>query len=131
MFLIDEPMAAAIGSGLPVKEATGSMIIDIGGGTTEIAVIALADIVYCKAVRVGGHRFDEAIVAYFKKEKKLLITEALAEELKVNIGSAVPKKDIRTTMIQGSRCRIGPPALARGQLRRRGSGDERPATRDH
>lgn len=101
VFLIDEPMAAAIGSGLPIKEATGSMVIDIGGGTTEIAVIALADIVYCEAVRVGGHRLDEALVDYFKREKKLVITEALAEELKISIGSAVPKKDIRTATIQG------------------------------
>lgn len=101
VFLIDEPMAAAIGSGLPVKSATGSMIIDIGGGTTEIAVIALADIVYCEAVRVAGHRLDEAILSYFKKEKKLIIPETLAEELKMNIGSAVAKKEIRTATIQG------------------------------
>lgn len=101
VFLIDEPMAAAIGSGLPVKAATGSMVIDIGGGTTEIAVIALADIVYCEAVRVGGHRLDEAIVDHFKREKKLLIPETLAEELKVTIGSAVAKKEIRSREVTG------------------------------
>lgn len=101
VFLIDEPMAAAIGSDLPIKAATGSMVIDIGGGTTEIAVIALADIVYCEAVRVGGHLLDEAIVDHFKKEKKLIIPESLAEELKINIGSAVAKKEIRNTTIQG------------------------------
>lgn len=101
VFLIDEPMAAAIGSGLPIKEATGSMVVDIGGGTTEIAVIALADIVYCEAIRVGGHRIDEAIVDHLKKVKKLVITESLAEELKISIGTAVPKKDIRSAVIQG------------------------------
>lgn len=99
--LIDEPMAAAIGAGLPVKAATGSMIIDVGGGTTEIAVIALADIVYCEAIRVGGHKIDEGIIDYFKKNKKLIISEAIAEYLKVSIGTAVPKKDIRTAQVTG------------------------------
>ena len=101
VFLIDEPMAAAIGSGLNVKSAEGNMIIDIGGGTTEVAVIALADIVYCEAVRVGGHRLDDAIIDYFKKYKKLNISEATAEQLKITIGTAVPKKDIRTVTISG------------------------------
>ncbi len=101
VFLIDEPMAAAIGAGIPVKSAQGNMIIDIGGGTTEIAVIALADIVYCEAVRVGGHRLDEAIVHYFRHFKKLIITEALAESLKISIGTAVSKKDIRTSQVTG------------------------------
>lgn len=101
VFLIDEPMAAAIGADLPVKEAKGSMIIDIGGGTTEVAVIALADIVYCQAVRIGGHKFDEAIVDYMKKKKSLIITENVAENLKVTIGSACPKKDIRSVEVTG------------------------------
>lgn len=101
VFLIDEPMAAAIGAGLPIRAATGNMIIDIGGGTTEIAVIALADIVYCEAVRVGGHRLDEAVMDYFKKNKGVIITDTLAEELKISIGTAVPKKDIRTAKISG------------------------------
>ncbi|MBX2986256.1 MAG: rod shape-determining protein [Bdellovibrionaceae bacterium] len=109
VFLIDEPMAAAIGAGLPIKDATGSMVVDIGGGTTEIAVIALADIVYCKAIRVGGHKIDETILSYFKREKKLIISEALAEELKISIGSAVPKKDIRTTTVQGRDMESGLP----------------------
>lgn len=109
VFLIDEPMAAAIGAGLPIKEATGSMIIDIGGGTTEIAVIALADIVYCEGIRVGGHRIDEAIVDALKRTKKIVIPEALAEELKISIGSAVPKKDIRMTTIQGRDVETGLP----------------------
>lgn len=101
VYLIDEPMAAAIGAGLPIKSATGSMIIDIGGGTTEIAVIALADIVYCEGLRVGGHKIDQAIVDYFKKAKKIIIPEWSAEYLKVSIGTAVPKKDIRTAQIHG------------------------------
>jgi rod shape-determining protein MreB len=101
VFLIDEPMAAAIGAGLPIKEAKGSMIVDIGGGTTEVAVIALSDIVYCQAVRVAGHRFDEAILNYFKYKKKLIISDKLAEDLKINLGTACPKKDIRAKMIEG------------------------------
>jgi rod shape-determining protein MreB len=101
VYLIDEPMAAAIGAGLPVKEARGSMIIDIGGGTTEVAVIALADIVYCQAVRIGGHRFDEAIIEYMKKKKALIINETTAEMLKVKIGTACPKKDISSMTVSG------------------------------
>ena len=101
VFLIDEPMAAAIGADLPIKSARGSMIVDIGGGTTEIAVIALSDIVYCEAVKVGGHRMDEGIIEYFKKQKKIVLSESTAEELKVHFGTAVPRKNIRVTMIQG------------------------------
>ncbi len=101
VFLIDEPMAAAIGAGLPIKEAKGSMIVDIGGGTTEVAVIALADIVYCQAVRVGGNRLDEGIVEYFKRKKNLIITETLAEDLKRNYGTACPKKDVRSFTVTG------------------------------
>jgi rod shape-determining protein MreB len=101
VFLIDEPMAAAIGAGLPIKSARGSMIIDIGGGTTEIAVIALADIVYCEAVRVGGHRLDESIVNFFRNYKKMIVPESLAENLKMTIGTAVSKKDIRTAQVSG------------------------------
>ena len=101
VYLIDEPMAAAIGAELPIKEPKGSMIIDIGGGTTEVAIIALSDIVYCEAIRVGGNKLDEAIVDYFKKKKNLIITEATAEQLKVNFGTACPKKDIRPTQVTG------------------------------
>ncbi|WP_413578529.1 rod shape-determining protein [Bdellovibrio sp. HCB290] len=101
VFLIDEPMAAAIGSGLDVKSAEGNMIIDMGGGTTEVAVIALADIVYCEAARVGGHKIDDAIIDYFKRYKKLNINDATAEYLKVAIGTAVPKKDIKMASITG------------------------------
>jgi rod shape-determining protein MreB len=101
VFLIDEPMAAAIGASLPIKEPKGSMIVDIGGGTTEVAVIALADIVYCEASRIGGNRLDEAIVNFYKRKKNLIISESVAEQLKVNFGTACPSKDIRTTEITG------------------------------
>lgn len=99
--LIDEPMAAAIGAGLPIKEASGQMIIDIGGGTTEIAVIALADIVYCEPLRIGGHKFDEAIIRYMKDEKNLIVDEATAEVLKIELGTALPKKNITSIEIEG------------------------------
>lgn len=99
VILIDEPMAAALGAELPIKDAKGSMIVDIGGGTTEVAVIALADIVYCQAIRVGGHKFDEAIMEYFRKKKNLIISQETAENLKINLGTATPKKDIKTTQI--------------------------------
>jgi rod shape-determining protein MreB len=85
--IIEEPMAAAIGAGLPVAEATGSMVVDIGGGTTEIAVICLGGIVTSKSIRVGGDEMDEAIVNFVRKEYNLLIGERTAEEVKVNIGS--------------------------------------------
>lgn len=101
VFLIDEPMAAAVGAGLPIKAAKGSMIIDIGGGTTEVAVIALSDIVYCEAVRVGGHRFDEAIVDYLRNKKGLIVPETVAEELKIELGTAAPKKGIKFKVVSG------------------------------
>jgi rod shape-determining protein MreB len=101
VILIDEPMAAALGAGLPIKEARGSMIVDIGGGTTEVAVIALSDIVYCQAIRVGGHLLDESITDYFKKKRGTVISPDVAENLKISIGTATPKKDIRTTRISG------------------------------
>lgn len=101
VYLIDEPMVAAIGAELPVKEARGSMIIDIGGGTTEVAVIALADIVYCQAVRIGGHKFDEAIIEYMKKRKALILNETTAEQLKIQIGTACSKKDIQSMTVTG------------------------------
>ncbi|CEN32305.1 Rod shape-determining protein mreB [Candidatus Westeberhardia cardiocondylae] len=88
VFLIEEPMAAAIGSGLPVSEATGSMVIDIGGGTTEVAVISLNGVVYSSSVRIGGDRFDEAIINYVRRHYGSLIGEATAERIKHTIGSA-------------------------------------------
>ena len=99
-YLIEEPMAAAIGAGLPVQEATGSLIVDIGGGTTEVAVISLGGIVTSKSIRVGGDEFDEAIVNYIKKEYSLMIGERTAEEIKISIGTAdkdseIVKRDVR------------------------------------
>ena len=107
VFLIDEPMASAIGSGLQIQSPKGSMIIDIGGGTTEVAVIALSDIVYCEAVRCGGHKIDTSIIEYFKKMKGFIISEATAEELKISIGTAVSKKDIRRATAYGRDAETG------------------------
>lgn len=90
VFLIEEPMAAAIGAGLPVSEATGSMVVDIGGGTTEVAVISLNGVVYSSSVRIGGDRFDEAIINYVRRNYGSLIGEATAERIKHEIGSAYP-----------------------------------------
>jgi rod shape-determining protein MreB len=100
-YLIEEPMAAAIGAGLPVSEATGSMIVDIGGGTTEVAVISLAGIVASQSVRIGGDELDEAIIAYMKKEFKLMIGSQTAEELKIEIGSAYPLDPEQEAEIRG------------------------------
>src|SRR6201993_3857444 len=88
--LIEEPMAAAIGAGLPVSDPTGSMVVDIGGGTTEVAVLSLGGIVYSRSVRVGGDKMDEAIIAYIRRHQNLLIGEASAERIKKEIGSAAP-----------------------------------------
>lgn len=90
VFLIEEPMAAAIGAGLPVTEPTGSMVVDIGGGTTEVAVISLGGIVYGRSVRVGGDTLDEAIISYIRKTHNLLIGESTAEKIKKTIGAALP-----------------------------------------
>ncbi len=91
--LIEEPMAAAIGAGLPVTEPTGSMVVDIGGGTTEVAVLSLGGIVYSRSVRVGGDKMDEAIIAYIRRNHNLLIGEGSAERIKEEIGSACPPED--------------------------------------
>lgn len=90
VFLIEEPMAAAIGAGLPVTEPTGSMVVDIGGGTTEVAVLSLGGIVYGNSVRVGGDKMDEAIITYVRKHHNLLIGDTTAEKIKKSIGSAIP-----------------------------------------
>lgn len=93
VFLIEEPMAAAIGAGLPVTEPTGSMVVDIGGGTTEVAVLSLGGIVYARSVRVGGDKMDQAIIAYIRRHHNLLIGESTAERIKKEIGSAcVPEE---------------------------------------
>ena len=91
--LIEEPMAAAIGAGLPVTEPSGSMVVDIGGGTTEVAVISLGGIVYARSVRVGGDKMDEAVIAYIRRVHNLLIGESTAERIKKEIGSACPPAD--------------------------------------
>ena len=90
VYLIEEPMAAAIGVGLPITEPSGNMIVDIGGGTTEVAVISLAGIVYCNSVRIAGDKIDEAIIHYIKRKYNLLIGERTAEMIKIEIGSAYP-----------------------------------------
>ncbi len=100
-YLIEEPMAAAIGSGLPVQEATGSMIVDIGGGTTEVAVVSLGGIVTSISIRVGGDELDESIVRYIKKEHKLLIGERTAEQIKIGIGSAYENTENQSMDIRG------------------------------
>jgi rod shape-determining protein MreB len=99
--LIEEAMAAAIGAGLPITEPAGSMIVDIGGGTTDIAVISLAGIVYSKAVRVAGNEMDEAIIQYIKKTYNLLIGERTAEQIKMELGSAYPLDERMTLEITG------------------------------
>lgn len=91
--LVPEPIAAAIGAGLPITEPTGSMVVDIGGGTTEVAVLSLGDIVYARSVRVGGDRMDEAIVAYMRRAHNLLIGESAAERIKKTIGSAIVPRE--------------------------------------
>jgi len=99
--LIEEPMAAAIGAGLPVAEPTGSMVVDIGGGTSEVAVISLGDIVASRSARVAGDKFDEAIAMYLKKKYNLLIGERTAENIKIQIGSAYPYEDEEDMMVKG------------------------------
>jgi rod shape-determining protein MreB len=93
VFLVPEPMAAAIGAGLPVTEPTGSMVVDIGGGTTEVALISLFGIVYAKSIRVGGNKMDEAIINYIRRNHSLLIGEATAENVKIKIGTACLPED--------------------------------------
>jgi rod shape-determining protein MreB len=103
VLLIEEPMAAAIGAGLPVTEPTGSMVVDIGGGTTEVAVLSLGGIVYARSVRVGGDKMDEAIIAYIRRNHNLLVGEGSAARIKEEIGSACPpdEGDGRTIEIKG------------------------------
>ncbi|MHB1613985.1 MAG: rod shape-determining protein [Actinomycetes bacterium] len=101
VFIIEEPMAAAIGSGLPVHEPTGNMVVDIGGGTTEVAVISLGGIVTAQSIRIGGDELDSAIIAYVKKEYSLMLGERTAEEIKMAIGSAFPTPDEPHAEIRG------------------------------
>src|SRR3979490_1545598 len=101
VYLVEEAMAAAIGAGMPIEEASGNMVVDIGGGTPDIAVISLAGIVYSKAVRVAGNEMDEAIIQYVKKTYNLLIGERTAEQIKIEIGSAFPLDEKMTMEIKG------------------------------
>ncbi len=112
-FLIEEPMAAAIGAGLPVEDPTGSMIVDIGGGTSEVAVISLGGIVSSKSIRVGGDELDEAIINYIKKTYNLMIGERTAEDIKIQIGSAYRTEEEETIDVRGRDLVSGLPKLLR------------------
>src|SRR6188508_128094 len=107
--LIEEPMAAAVGCGLPVHEARGSMVLDIGGGTSEVAVISLNGIVYASSVRIGGDRFDEAIINYVRRNYGILIGEATAERIKIEIGSAYPGQHVKEISVKGRNLSEGVP----------------------
>ncbi|MBI2605159.1 MAG: rod shape-determining protein, partial [Deltaproteobacteria bacterium] len=109
VYLIEEPMAAAIGAGLPITEPSGNMIVDIGGGTTEVAVISLGGIVYSKSVRVAGDKFDEAIMNYIKRKYSLLIGERTAEQIKIAIGNAYPFEEEKTYEVKGRDLIAGAP----------------------
>ena len=109
VFLIEEPMAAAIGAGLPVSDATGSMVVDIGGGTTEVGVISLGGMVYAGSVRVGGDKFDESIVNYIRRNYGMLIGETTAENIKKEIGSAFPGSEVREMEVKGRNLAEGIP----------------------
>jgi rod shape-determining protein MreB len=111
VYLIDEPMAAAIGAGLPITEPSGNMIVDIGGGTTEVAVISLAGIVYSNSIRVAGDKMDDAITQYLKRKYNLLIGERTAEQIKITIGSAYPNGEIKSMEIKGRDLVAGVPRI--------------------
>lgn len=101
VYLIEEPMAAAIGAGLPITEPSGNMIVDIGGGTTEVAVISLSGIVYSKSVRVGGDKLDEAIIHYIKRKYNLLVGDQTAERIKMTIGTVHPQSETKVMEVKG------------------------------
>ncbi|HET7676074.1 MAG TPA: rod shape-determining protein [Gammaproteobacteria bacterium] len=109
VYLIEEPMAAAIGAGMPVNEARGSMVLDVGGGTAEVAIISLNGIVYAASVRIGGDRFDEAIINYVRRNYGTLIGEATAERIKHEIGSAYPGKEVKELEVKGRNLSEGVP----------------------
>jgi rod shape-determining protein MreB len=111
VYLIEEPMAAAIGAGLPITEPVGNMIVDIGGGTTEVAVISLAGVVFSRSVRVAGDKMDEAIIQHIKRKYNLLIGERTAELIKITIGSAYPGNEIQTMEIKGRDLVAGTPKI--------------------
>src|SRR3989338_7888054 len=101
VYLVEEPIAAAIGVGLPIQEPAGNMIIDIGGGTTEMAVVSLSDVVYSKSIRIGGYEMDDAIIQHLRKTYNLMIGERTAEEIKIKIGSAYPLEEERAREARG------------------------------
>jgi rod shape-determining protein MreB len=101
IYIIEEPMAAAIGAGLPIAEPTSSMVVDIGGGTTEVAVISLGGIVYSKSIKVAGDKIDEAIIQYMKRKYNLLIGERTAETIKIDLGCAYPLEEIKIGDVKG------------------------------
>lgn len=109
VYLVEEPMAAAIGAGMPVGEARGSMVLDVGGGTSEVAVLSLNGIVYAASVRTGGDKFDEAIISYVRRNYGTLIGEATAERIKHEIGSAYPGKEVREIEVKGRNLSEGVP----------------------
>lgn len=111
VFLVEEPIAAAIGVGLPIQDPAANMIIDIGGGTTEIAVISLAGVVYSKSIRIGGDELDEAIVAHIKKTYNLMIGERTSENIKIKIGSAYPLEEEMTMEVRGRDLVAGLPKM--------------------
>ena len=111
VFLIEEPMAAAIGAGLPITEPSGNMVVDIGGGTTEVAVISLAGIVYSQSVRVGGDKMDDAIISYLKRKYNLLIGEQSAERVKCVIGNAHPDSESKSMEVKGRDLVAGVPKV--------------------
>jgi rod shape-determining protein MreB len=109
VYLIEEPMAAGIGAGLPVSEASGSMVLDVGGGTTEVAVLSLNGVVYAQSVRIGGDRFDEAIASYVRRNYGTLIGEATAENIKHAVGSAYPASEVSEIEVRGRSLSEGVP----------------------
>ncbi len=109
VYLIDEPMAAAIGAGLPITEPSGNMIVDIGGGTTEVAVISLSGIVFSRSVKIGGDKIDEAIIGHLKRKYSLLVGERTAEAIKIEIGTAYPTETILTREVKGRDMNTGLP----------------------
>ena len=111
VYLIEEPMAAGIGAGLPITEPTGNMVVDIGGGTTEVAVISLAGIVFSRSVRVGGDKIDEAIIQYIRRKYNMLIGERMAEQIKIEIGAAAPLDEPETMSIKGRDTVAGVPQI--------------------
>ena len=111
--LIEEPIAAAIGAGLDISKPNGNMVVDIGGGTTDVAVISMGGTVTCESIRIAGDKFDEAIIRYMRRKHNLLIGERTAEEIKINIGSAYPRKEVITMEVVGRCLAVGLPRMVR------------------